>query len=217
MTEAIFTPFPKLTRYSRSAIVTEKIDGTNASVIIIEEGPGVPPDNGMLIAREDNFVMYAGSRTRLINPESDNYGFARWVFDHRTELFNLGAGRHFGEWWGSKIQRSYGLTNGDKRFSLFNVGRWALHGQTIAETKPDGSVKILEQLPACCGLVPVLARGEFGDDLIKHALVRLVGFGSLAAPGFMKPEGIVIRHEPSGTLFKKLIKNDELPKGLVAQ
>ncbi len=35
---------------------------------------------------------------------------------------------YFGEWWGSGVQRGYGLQKGDKRFSLFNVSRWALHG-----------------------------------------------------------------------------------------
>jgi len=36
MTE--FTEFPKIARYSRDVIVTEKIDGTNAPLFIGEEG-----------------------------------------------------------------------------------------------------------------------------------------------------------------------------------
>jgi len=39
--------------------------------------------------------------------------------------------------------------------------------------------------------------------------------GSLASPGFMLPEGIVIYHKASKTLFKKTLKNDESPKGVV--
>ena len=52
------------------------------------------------------------------------FGFARWVETNRERLITLlGPGLHFGEWWGSGIQRGYGLTKGDKRFSLFNVER----------------------------------------------------------------------------------------------
>ena len=55
-----FIPFPKIARLSRLAIVTEKIDGTNAQVTITEDGD-----------------IFAGSRSRWITPEDDNYGFAR--------------------------------------------------------------------------------------------------------------------------------------------
>jgi len=37
--------------------------------------------------------------------------------------------------------------------------------------------------------------------------------GSLAVPGYMDPEGIVVFHEASGTLFKATCKDDEKPKG----
>lgn len=103
MTE--FIQFPKMARYSREVIVTEKIDGTNAQILITEDGG-----------------FFTGSRNRWITPESDNFGFSRWAHDHKEELMQLGPGRHFGEWWGQGIQRGYGLTK--KRFSLFNVARW---------------------------------------------------------------------------------------------
>jgi hypothetical protein len=101
----VFEPFPKIPRLKRIAIVTEKIDGTNAQVCIGEDGQ-----------------VRAGSRTRWITPENDNMGFARWVKEHEEELRQLGPGRHFGEWWGQGIQRRYGLDH--KRFSLFNTSRW---------------------------------------------------------------------------------------------
>lgn len=101
-----FRPFAKIGRLSRDMIVTEKLDGTNASVF-------VPEDDGPLLA---------GSRNRWVTPEADNYGFAAWVCDNATELRLLGPGVHFGEWWGRGIQRNYGLN--ERRFSLFNVGRW---------------------------------------------------------------------------------------------
>jgi len=173
-----FQGFPKITRLSRDMIVSEKIDGTNASVIVDEDG-----------------TVAAASRTRLITPEDDNFGFARWVKDHEDELrTGLGIGRHFGEWWGGKIQRGYGLK--DKRFSLFNVSRWN------AENKPE-----------CCEIVPVLYTGLFTTDAILDTLNRLAANGSSAVPGFMDPEGIVIYHTAAGVMFKKTIKGDEKPKG----
>lgn len=36
--------------------------------------------------------------------------------------------------------------------------------------------------------------------------------GSVAAPGFMKPEGIIIFHIQSQLLFKKTLERDEEPK-----
>lgn len=37
--------------------------------------------------------------------------------------------------------------------------------------------------------------------------------GSLAAPGFKNPEGIVIFHTASGTLSKVTLEKDDEPKG----
>lgn len=105
MTEIEFTPFPKIARWAKDVVVTEKIDGTNASVWI---GP--------------NGEFKAGSRTRWITPGDDNYGFAAWAQANKEELLKLGPGHHFGEWWGRGIQRNYGLN--ERRFSLFNTGRW---------------------------------------------------------------------------------------------
>jgi len=179
MSEIEFVEFPKMPRLSREIIVTEKIDGTNAQVHITEDGR-----------------ILAGSRTRWITPEADNFGFAAWVRDNATDLLQLGPGSHFGEWWGAGIQRRYGLT--DKRFSLFNVGRWG------------------ESRPACCDVVPVLYRGNFCTTEIDNALARLREFGSVAAPGFMNPEGVVVFHLAGRVGFKKTIHKDEAPKGQVA-
>lgn len=180
-------------------IVTEKIDGTNACVFIGEGG---------------EFLV--GSRTRWITPEDDNHGFAKWAYEHKDDLLALGAGRHFGEWWGSGIQRGYGLPKGEKRFSLFNVQRWALHGtepQRIATADPSIE-KWQDVLPACCGLVPVLYRGPFRTASIETVIDGLLAEGSAAAPGFRKPEGIVIFHTAANVMFKKTIEKDEVPKAL---
>jgi hypothetical protein len=42
-------------------------------------------------------------------------------------------------------------------------------------------------------------------------------FGSFAAPGFMKPEGIVCFHVAGNFGFKKTLDNDALPKGAIPQ
>lgn len=100
-----FKSFPSIARLSREIIITEKIDGTNASVTITEDGQ-----------------FLTGSRTRWITPEDDNYGFSKWAYENKDEIMKLGVGSHFGEWWGEGVQRKYGIKG--KRFSLFNVGRW---------------------------------------------------------------------------------------------
>jgi hypothetical protein len=101
-----FAPFPKLSRLFREIIITEKIDGTNAQVVVSDDGTQVR----------------AASRKRWIEPSDDNFGFAKWVEENKEELAALGPGRHFGEWWGAGIQRRYNLE--ERRFSLFNVSRW---------------------------------------------------------------------------------------------
>ena len=182
MNEIEFQPWPKIARLNRDIIVTEKIDGTNAAVLILEDGR-----------------VAAQSRKRLITPEDDNFGFARWVSDNAGALVDiLGPGRHFGEWWGSGIQRGYGLTNGEKRFSLFNTARYG-----EVDLAVDG-----------LATTPVLYHGGFHQDPIEDALSRLAIDGSVASPGFMRPEGVVIYHIAANEMFKVTLENDEAPKAL---
>lgn len=199
MTE--FVEFPKISRYSRDVIVTEKIDGTNACVFIGEDGE-----------------FLTGSRTRWITPEADNYGFSRWAQDHKDELLTMGPGRHFGEWWGSGCQRGYDLPKGEKRFSLFNVARWCLYGEAPQQipTADPRIVKMQDVLPPCVGLVPVLWRGRFDDLDLDAVLADLRENGSRAAPGFMKPEGVVVFHVAGCVGFKKTLEKDDEPKSRIA-
>lgn len=71
-----------------------------------------------------------------------------------------------------------------------------------------------EFAPACCHVVPVLYRGIFKTAAADLALETLVVTGSQAAPGFMKPEGIVCFHIAANMGFKKTIEKDEEPKSL---
>lgn len=186
MSDIDFTPWPKTPRLFREVIITEKIDGTNAAVGILEDGR-----------------VYAQSRKRIITPDDDNFGFARWVNDNAGTLVDdLGVGLHFGEWWGSGIQRGYGLTRGDKRFSLFNVARWRKQAEPFYTPNLD--------------LVPVLYQGVFSEHELNVELQLLKTHGSFAAPHFMNPEGVVMFHAQSRQVYKVLIENDELPKSAAA-
>ena len=171
-----FRGFRKIPRLSRDIIITEKIDGTNSQIYISEDGE-----------------FLTGSRNRWITPDNDNFGFSKWAHEHKTELMELGTGQHFGEWWGTGIQRRYGLD--EKRFSLFNVGKWN-----------DCNI------PECCHVVPILYAGDFDTDAINSTIETLATSGSMAAPGFMNPEGIIIYHSASGIMFKKTIIGDEKGK-----
>lgn len=101
-----FIKWPKMGRFYKDVIITEKLDGTNAQILITEDGE-----------------VFAGSRTRWVVPGDDNFGFAAWVQENKNELIRcLGPGRHYGEWFGKDIQRGYGLQK--KYFALFNVTRF---------------------------------------------------------------------------------------------
>ena len=163
-----FVAFPKIARLKgQGCVITEKIDGTNAQVHITDSGQ-----------------VLAASRNRYVTLDNDNYGFAFWVSEHKDQLLKLGPGRHYGEWWGLGIQRGYGLN--EKRFSLFNSGRWS-----NSEDKPE-----------CCGVVPVLFAGEYTTANVDATMHKLKETGSVAAPGFMNPEGVIVWHSRTRDFYK---------------
>lgn len=170
-----------------------KMARLSREIVITEKIDGT---NAQVCVADDGTVL-AGSRTRWITPGDDNFGFAAWVAEHADELRELGPGRHFGEWWGQGIQRKYGLS--ERRFSLFNTSRWG------------------DARPACCHVVPELYRGPFDSFAVDAVLQRLSFEGSAAAPGFMKPEGIVVFHTAGNVGFKKTLEKDEVPKTIAAR
>lgn len=190
-----FVKWPSIARLHRDTIISEKIDGTNSAVVItrLEDGE-VLPDNAVAEIKDESqpfdtyFAIGAQSRTRLITVKDDNFGFARWVRDNAEALFHLlGEGTHFGEWWGSGIQRGYGLPKGERRFSLFNTPRWR-------DTEfPEGLGVYM---------VPELYIGDFNTQTISDVLVDLKENGSVASPGFSNPEGVVIYHTASRSAYK---------------
>ncbi len=60
----------------------------------------------------------------------------------------------------------------------------------------------------------MLYQGPFLQSAWIEALGKLQREGSFAAPGFTKPEGIVIFHTAASMLFKKTLEKDEMPKAL---
>lgn len=102
-----FKAWPSIPRDNPFKVtITEKIDGTNACIII-----------------QDGQIVGVQSRKRLITPDDDNYGFAAWVENNKDDLLSLGDGYHYGEWAGLGIQKNpHGLP--DKQFFLFNTFRW---------------------------------------------------------------------------------------------
>lgn len=189
-----FTPWPKIGRFNQQCVITEKLDGTNAAIRIMpyEEARATGDHPDMMVGSIDGnfFGVFAQSRNRFINPTSDNFGFANWVHQNINELVKLGEGIHFGEWWGSGIQRAYGLK--EKRFSLFNTSRWTA-----------------TELPACVSTVPVLYSGPFSADQHDECMAKLKRDGSVAAPGFPNPEGVVTYFAATRTLFKTTFENDK--------
>lgn len=178
-----FEPFPKIPRLKVNCTITEKIDGSNGQILFDDEGN-----------------MKVGSRNRWLGESlQDNYGFYAWASANREVLFQqLGPGRHFGEWWGNKIERCYDMKR--RQFSLFNVHRWM------------GKI----ELAACeigLGVVPMIHHGEFSEAIVDEACRILQDQGSFVRPGFMNPEGVVVqigaygRHD--GNLFKVIISGEK--------
>lgn len=185
--EREFVAWPKIPRFNRETIITEKIDGTNACVVIT-------PDD-----------IYAQSRKQIITPERDNHGFAKWVAENADTLRDeLGEGRHFGEWWGSGIGKRYGahLPQGEKRFSLFNVRRFPAMGDDF---RAAGTT--------ICHVVPVLGNPDrLCTKSVDLAVEYLRHHGSRACPG-AKAEGVIVFHHQGYLSFKVTLEKDAEWKG----
>jgi hypothetical protein len=155
--------------------ITQKLHGTNAQIYIEQ-----------MVNLQDEPIMFvaAGSRSRWLTPEDDNYGFAKFVHDNRDEIAaKLGPGRHFGEWCGPGINAGEGLS--EKKLFLFNWHKFK-----------D------KELPDKIETVPVLYSGKFSFDAINETMEHLKVHGSRIVKGYMKPEGIVI--QVGGQRYKRV-------------
>jgi hypothetical protein len=209
-----FEAWPKTPRLNKagSMTITEKIDGTNACVVVMPvsyEEADVSDHDVVAFGTDEHgetqhYEVGAQSRNRLITPDSDNAGFAKWVHTHANQLVQLlGPGRHFGEWWGQGIQRRYDMDR--KVFSLFNTNRW----ESVADQ--------FRSLDIGLDVVPVLYKGSFDSTEIKDTLDNLAFNGSEATlpydVKFDKPEGVIIYHHELRGKLKAFVENDDVPKG----
>ena len=78
-----FKPWPKIPRYNREVLITEKIDGTNSQVRFTEITYGMNEDDAagsvdvVLHPHDHGYTcMHVGSRKRWLQPgkQSDNFG-----------------------------------------------------------------------------------------------------------------------------------------------
>jgi hypothetical protein len=210
-----FRPIPRL---HRRVIATEKINGTNGLIDIVEadgaaQDPNIP--KRLVFANGTAYAVRAGSRNRWLSPENDNFGFAAWVWANAEGLVALGVGKHYGEWFGSGIQTGYGLS--EKRFALFNVDRWYDVRDPEIDDRYTETFPKAKPAPPEVTVVPVISvfDGQYLNAAVDDALHTLESEGSLIAPGFMDPEGIILFHVAAGSYFKVTIKGDEKPKSQV--
>lgn len=199
-----FQAFPKIPRLNRDCTISEKIDGTNAAVVVVESRVAFACVAGAYVLAElGGISVLAQSRTRFITPgkTTDNYGYAGWVTANAAALVDLlGPGTHYGEWWGQGIRRGYGLS--EKRFSLFNADRYE---DAVRNEYGDPLLPGLD-------IVPVLYQGRFHSDAVADELDDLMEHGSAAAPGYMRPEGVVVFHHAARQTFKVLCEGDAVAK-----
>lgn len=220
---SVFKPFQKIPRLNRDIVISEKIDGTNGTVIIDDhrseqlcsEPPKgvayVPYEEEMNIEQHAEFskeelkigraigtyIVRAASKNRICVPGmDDNFGFAAWVMENAGDLAHaLGAGQFSGEWYGHGIGRGYGLQKGDRRFAFFNP--------TL-------------DVPECAEIAPVLYQGArllpSGECAVNFYIRKLSYSGSEAVRGWKQPEGVVIYHTAAGNYFKVTIEADNQHK-----
>jgi len=184
-----YPAFPKVARLTRSSVLTEKIDGTNALVSVRRlsaNGDDVVSGEIVVDDRGQFFGIRAGKRTAWLTGEhDDNFGFWCYVRDNAPMLKRLGEGDHYGEWWGPGIGRVYTIT--ERRFSLFDQRKY---------------------VPPGVHQVPVIPTSH-----VSEGLAYLREHGSLADPGYAQPEGLIVRLLDSGLHYKVMSENDDKHKG----
>lgn len=191
-----FKEWPKIPRGgpNETVTITEKIDGTNACVIVAKYDNGMPYVAG---AQSRTQLLWSQEDGGLIIIHGDNYGFGKWTRDHLDELAQLGEGYHYGEWAGEGIQKNHHNIKG-KKFFLFNYERWR-----------DGR----QERPTCCECVPVLYEGpayiEDGDGGIHAISFVMDKLWNDAKEGGWYPEGIVVWYHKSRRYEKHTFENAE--------
>lgn len=169
-------------RWHKGLTITEKIDGTNACVVIYDG------------------QVKAQSRNRMITPDNDNAGFAKWVYENAGALTDtLGYGYHYGEWFGPGIQKNP-LGVESKRFALFQATKYTTENGFDLE-QVDG----LET-------VPLLFHGQANVHTIPDVMSSMYKSHVKGADVDATPEGIIVWHKETQQKYKILLEGDAFHK-----
>lgn len=219
-------------RFHKGLHITEKINGTNAGVSVQGFSYGhhvqneIPGDAILVVDDEKNveYLVRAQSRKRIITPDNDNFGFAKWVWENADGLANLlGYGYHYGEWYGEGIQGNDLAVQG-RWWALFNTWHWG--AMPHVERLLDSGIPNITHVPI---LHDEQKHGPADWTTIPKALEILNTRGS-RADGYMTlpnahkmdfhvegPEGIIVWQRETRQRYKILLKEDDKHKWEVAQ
>lgn len=224
-----YPKYPKTPRlYGGGRItITEKIDGTNGLIYVGKphDGNAVGSVGVPVMGFDDGTrVVSAGSRSRWITPDDDNYGFAKWVWDNAARLADaLGHGYHYGEWFGHKIGRGYGRQN-TREFALFatdhELGR-EVPGLRHVPVIADDTVSLDAYGGKTFDRLQCLSASYYPDPVLEY-LIGDAAYEFSSGPNAypestLNPntpaEGLILLHHNSGQRFKIMFENDTIPKG----
>jgi len=191
-------------RENKNKTITEKIDGTNACIVIWDG------------------VVSAQSRKRIITPDDDNYGFARWVHENAGALLDtLGYGYHYGEWYGEGIQKNPLGIEG-KRFALFHATKYTeKNGFDLERVDGLETVPLLHHGQCDVFTIPrIMSDLDTYGTKVRGATVKEIRSAILGFPDddeFMynkaaQAEGIIIWNNETRTRTKMLLEDDAFHK-----
>ena len=193
-----YASFPSIERLENIyCVISEKVDGTNSLIEINEVFP---------VGEPKEIQVRFGSRNRYITFNNDNAGFANFFRHYEARFKDVAADiilkelevsgetltecqeqyplRIYGEWFGSGIQRGYGLK--DKFFMPFST----FYAEKLIEYQVPNIIK-----------PNIMYTGKFSQEIADICMQTLTN-GSLVIPEFKRPEGIVI-HFPKYNLRLK--------------
>jgi hypothetical protein len=191
-----FKSWGSTTRENKNKTITEKIDGTNACIVA-----------------QDGKVT-AQSRKRIITPDDDNYGFARWVYDNAGALLDtLGYGYHYGEWFGEGIQKNPLGIEG-KRFALFHATKYTeQNGYELSKVDGLETVPLLHHGQCDVWTIPdIMDDLEYKGSKVVGAKRQVVSKMHFDYERAADAEGIIIWNNETRTRTKMLLENDAFHK-----
>jgi hypothetical protein len=176
-----FKEWPKIPRgQGEDMTITEKIDGTNACIIV---------ENGEVVGCQSRSQLLAHNNIDgILRIYNDNFGFAEYVLRNKEELAKLGDGYHYGEWAGPGIQKNHHNLE-RKTLFLFNSDRWR-----------DGR----QQRPEGVECVPILYEGPANREAIAETMN---GLWATAKERGYHPEGVVIWYHKTKRYEKVTFEN----------